>query len=430
MKHRAIHSSLFESNRKRLSALMERGSLAVVNANDLLPGNADATVPMQPNSDLFYLTGVEQEESILLLFPDATDESLREILFVREPTAHLAIWEGHKLSKEEARKISGIREVRWLSEFWGLFHPLMCECEHVYLNSNEHKRAVIEVETRDARFVNGVQRRYPLHSYRRLARLMHRLRVVKSDLEVELIQHASNITAGGFRRLLKFVKPGVNETEIEAELSHEYIRNRAVFAYPPIIASGVNACTLHYVENDQECKKGQLVLIDAAARYANYNSDLTRTIPVNGRFTRRQKQVYNAVLRVFRGTVQGMVPGKLPRDLQKETEALIEQELVGLGLLKMSDVRKRNPVKPAFKRYFMHGVAHPLGLDTHDVGFTTEPIQAGWVMTCEPGIYIEEEGMAVRLENDILVTENGNTDLMADIPIEAGEIEELMNQRA
>ncbi|MCF7765038.1 MAG: aminopeptidase P N-terminal domain-containing protein [Verrucomicrobia bacterium] len=430
MKHRAIHSSLFESNRKRLSALMERGSLAVVNANDLLPGNADATVPMQPNSDLFYLTGVEQEESILLLFPDATDESLREILFVREPTAHLAIWEGHKLSKEEARKISGIREVRWLSEFWGVFHPLMCECEHVYLNSNEHKRAVIEVETRDARFVNGVQRRYPLHSYRRLARLMHRLRVVKSDLEVELIQHASNITAGGFRRLLKFVKPGVNETEIEAELSHEYIRNRAVFAYPPIIASGVNACTLHYVENDQECKKGQLVLIDAAARYANYNSDLTRTIPVNGRFTRRQKQVYNAVLRVFRGTVQGMVPGKLPRDLQKETEALIEQELVGLGLLKMSDVRKRNPVKPAFKRYFMHGVAHPLGLDTHDVGFTTEPIQAGWVMTCEPGIYIEEEGMAVRLENDILVTENGNTDLMADIPIEAGEIEELMNQRA
>lgn len=430
MKHRSIHSSLFESNRKRLCALMERGSLAVVNANDLLPGNADATVPMQPNSDLFYLSGVEQEESILLLFPDAADESLREILFVREPTAHLAIWEGHKLSKEEARKISGIREVRWLSEFWGVFHPLMCECEHVYLNSNEHKRAVIEVETRDARFVNGVQRRYPLHSYRRLARLMHRLRVVKSDLEVELIQHASNITAGGFRRLLKFVKPGVNETEIEAELSHEYIRNRAVFAYPAIIASGGNACTLHYVENDQECKKGQLVLIDAAARYANYNSDLTRTIPVSGRFTRRQKQVYNAVLRVFRGTVQGMVPGKLPRDLQKETEALIEQELVGLGLLKMSDLRKRNPVKPAFKRYFMHGVAHPLGLDTHDVGFTTEPIQPGWVMTCEPGIYIEEEGMAVRLENDILVTENGNTDLMGDIPIEAGEIEELMNQRA
>ena len=429
MKHRAIHSSLFKSNRKRLSELMERGSLAVVNANDLLPVNADATVPMQPNSDLFYLTGVEQEESILMLCPDATDESMREILFVREPTAHLAIWEGHKLTKEEARTISGIREVRWLSEFWGVFHPLMCECEHVYLNSNEHKRAVIEVETRDARFVNGVQRRYPLHSYRRLARLMHRLRVVKSDLEVELIQHASNITAGGFRRLLKFVKPGVNETEIEAELSHEYIRNRAVFAYPPIIASGGNACTLHYIENDQVCKKGQLLLIDAAARYANYNSDLTRTIPVNGRFSRRQRQVYNAVLRVFRGTVQGMVPGKLPRELQKETEALIEQELVGLGLLKMSEVRKRNPVKPAFKRYFMHGVAHPLGLDTHDVGFTTEPIQAGWVMTCEPGIYIEEEGFAVRLENDILVTEDGNVDLMGDIPIETGEIEELMNQR-
>ena len=429
MKHRPIDSKLFKHNRSRLTGLLQPNALAVVNANDIMPANSDGVLAMHPNSDIFYLTGIEQEESILLIFPDAVAEKMREILFVREPTEHLAIWEGHKLTKEEVQQISGIETVRWLSEFWSVFHPLMCECEHVYLNSNEHKRAVIEVETRDARFVSGVQRRYPLHTYHRLARLMHRLRVEKSRYEIELIRQACKITKSGFRRVLKFVKPGVNETEIEAELIHEFVSKRAVFAYAPIIAAGRSACTLHYIQNDQFCRKGQLLLLDTAARYANYNSDLTRTIPVSGRFSRRQKQVYSAVLRVFRETAKGMVPGKLPKDLQTQTEEMIEKELVDLGLLKMSQVKKRNPDQPAFKKYFMHGVAHPLGLDVHDVGFTTGAMQPGWVMTCEPGIYIQEEELAVRLENDILITEDGNIDLMADIPIEAGEIEDIMNRR-
>lgn len=429
MKHRPINPELFKHNRKRLVALLHPNALAVVNANDIMPANSDGVLAMHPNSDLFYLTGIEQEESILVLFPDATDKKLKEILFVREPSEHLAIWEGHKLTKEEIQQISGIETVRWLGDFWSVFHPLMCECERVYLNSNEHKRAVIEVETRDSRFVSEVQRRYPLHTFHRLARLMHRLRAVKSRYEIELIRQACKITKSGFRRVLKFMKPGVNETEIEAELSHEFVRNRGVFAYAPIIAAGRNACTLHYIVNDQVCKKGQLVLLDTAARYANYNSDLTRTIPVSGRFSRRQKKVYNAVLRVFREIVKRMVPGKLPKDIQTDSEELIEKELVDLGLLKMSQVKKRNPNRPAFKKYFMHGVAHPLGLDVHDVGFTTDAIQPGWVMTCEPGIYIQEEELAVRLENDILITEDGNIDLMADIPIEIDEIESIMKGR-
>ncbi|MDA1274819.1 MAG: Xaa-Pro aminopeptidase [Verrucomicrobia bacterium] len=429
MRHCCIDSKLFTTNRERLRGMLPANALAVVNANDILPSNSDGTLPMHPSADLFYLTGIEQEETILLLFPDADDEKMREILFTREPNEHLATWEGHKLTKAEIKRISGIENVRWLTEFWSVLHPLMCECEIVVLNSNEHKRAVVEVETRDARFVSALQRRYPLHSYHRLARLMHRLRVVKSELEVELIKRACNITKGGFHRLLGFVKPGVNETEIEAELIHEFVRNRAGFAYAPIIASGSNACTLHYVRNDQVCKKGQLLLLDTAACYANYNSDLTRTIPVSGRYSKRQKQVYKAVLRVFRETIKGMAPGKKPKELQKQTEECVAKELVDLGLLKPSQIKKKDAEQPAFKKYFMHGVSHPLGLDVHDVGITTEAMQPGWVLTCEPGIYIREEGLAVRLENDILITDAGNIDLMADIPIEAEEIEDLMNRR-
>lgn len=428
MRYDPIHPRLFRNNRDRLRALMLPKSLAVVNANDVLPTNADGTLRLWPNSDLFYLTGVEQEESILLLFPDADDEKHREVLFLREPNEHLATWEGHKLTREQVQKISGIQRVMWLSEFRSHFHRLMCECEHVYLNSNEHKRAVVEVETRDARFVKECRERYPLHQYHRLARMMHRLRAVKSDFEIELIRRACAITAAGFRRLLRLVKPGVNERELEAELAREFIRRGGGFAYSPIIASGRNACVLHYIQNDQDCRKGQLLLLDVAASYANYNSDLTRTIPVSGRFTRRQKQVYNAVLRVHRALLKSATPGKLPKDWQKEAEALIEKELVELGLLKTSQIKKQDPDKPALKKYFMHGVGHPLGLDVHDVGFTTEPFQAGWIMTCEPAIYIPQEGFAVRLENDFLISADGNVDLMADIPIEAEEIEELMNR--
>jgi Xaa-Pro aminopeptidase len=428
MRYRALNPKMFINHRANLSKLLRPNSLAVVNANDILPTNADGTLPLRANSDLFYLTGVDQEESILLLYPDAHEENMREILFLRETNDLIATWEGHKLTKPEAQNVTGIKRIEWLSEFRPLFHRLMCEAEHVYLNSNEHKRAQIEVETREARFVRDTQRRYPLHDYQRLARLMHRLRIVKSDFEVELLREACAITKAGFLRVARFVKPGVTEMDVEAEFAHEFIRRGGGFAYPPIIAGGKNACVLHYLANDQLCRKGELLLLDVAASYANYNADLTRTIPVSGRFTRRQRQVYDAVLRIMRAASQAAVPGKLPRVWQKEAEALVEKELLGLDLLKPSEIRRQDPDKPALKKYFMHGVGHPLGLDVHDIGHTTEPIQAGWIMTVEPAIYIPEEGFAVRLENDILIQEGGNVDLMADIPIEARDIEKLMKR--
>jgi len=406
---------------------MLKNSLAVINANDVPPTNADGTLALRQNSDLFYLTGIEQEETILLLYPDADEEEHREVLFLREPSEALAIWEGRKLTQAEARRISGVQTVLGLSEFRGLFHRLMCECDHAYLNTNEHKRAVIEVETRDARFFQDCLARYPLHDYQRLARLMQRLRIVKSDGEVELIKQASAITGTGFRRVLRFLKPGVSETEVEAEFAHEFIRRGGRFAYLPIIASGAKACVLHYLANDQTCRKGDLLLLDVAASYANYNADMTRTIPVSGRFTRRQKEVYNAVLRVFRRCVKALVPGQPHKEWQKQAEGMVEKELVDLGLLSLRQIQRQQPDKPAFKKYFMHGVGHPIGLDVHDLGLTTEPIQPGWVMTVEPGIYLPEEGFAVRLENTVLVGENGNLDLMADFPIEAEEIEDIMN---
>jgi Xaa-Pro aminopeptidase len=417
---------MFITHRGKLENLMLPNSLAVVNANDILPANADGVLPLRPNADLFYLTGIGQEETILLLYPEAHEENMREILFLRETNDLVATWEGHKLAKEEASGISGVKRVEWLSEFRPLFHRLMCECDHVYLDSNEHKRAVIEVQTREARFVEDTRRRYPLHDYQRLARLLHRLRVVKSEVEVQLIRRACAITQEAFLRVARFVKPGVTETEVEAEYAHEFIRRGGDFAYPPIIASGKNACVLHYLANDQTCRAGHLLLLDVGASYANYNSDLTRTIPVTGRFTRRQRQVYDAVLRVLRAASKAATPGKLPKQWQKDAEAFVQEELLRLGLLKPSDIRKQDPEKPALKKYFMHGVGHPLGLDVHDLGLTTEPIQSGWVLTVEPGIYIPEEAFAVRLENDILVQDAANIDLMANIPIEAEEIEELM----
>lgn len=429
MRYQTINPKLFITNRERFSKLMMPNSLAIVNSNDVLPTNADGSLALKANSDLFYLTGIEQEETMLLVYPDADDEKHREILFLREPTPLIETWEGRKLTKDEARQRTGIQTVLWLSEFPRLFHRLMCECDHVYLNSNEHKRAIVAVETREARFVVECQRQYPLHHYHRLARLMHRLRVVKSELEIRLIRQACDLTGKGFRRVLRYVKPGVTETEVEAEWAHEFIRHGGGFAYLPIIASGLNSCALHYVDNSARCEKGQLLLLDVAAQYANYNSDLTRTIPVSGRFTRRQKQVYNAVLRVFRQCVRNLVPGKRWKEWQKEAEMLIENELVDLGLLTMREIKNQDPNNPAFKRYFMHGVGHPIGLDVHDVGLVTEPVQAGWVMTIEPAIYVAAEGFAVRIEDTVVIGEAGkNIDLMADIPIEADEIEAIMNR--
>jgi len=428
MRYHPLDARMFVQHRESLKELLLPNSLAAVNANDILPTNADGSLILRQNSDLFYLTGVDQEETILLLYPDAHEENMREILFLRETNNTIAIWEGHKLTKEEARKLTGIKRIEWLSEFRPLFHRLVCECEHVYLNTNEHKRATVEVETRDARFIRDTKSRYPLHDYQRLARLLHQLRVVKDDLELHLIKEACAVTKAGFARVCRFVKPGVTETEVEAEFAHEFIRRGGAFAYPPIIASGQNANVLHYVVNDQPCRRGELLLLDVAASYANYNSDLTRTIPVSGRFSRRQREVYNAVLRVFRAASKAAVPGKLPKQWQKEAEGFMEQELLSLGLLKRSDIRKQDPDKPALKKYFMHGVGHPIGLDVHDVGLTVEPIQPGWVLTVEPAIYLPDEGFAVRLENDIVVQESGNIDLMADIPIEAAEIEQMMRK--
>lgn len=427
MRHQKIDSNLFVENRKRLTTLLDPDSLAVVNANDVLPTNADAVLLMQPNTDLFYLTGIEQEESILLLFPDAFDEKSREILFLREPNEHLKTWEGHKLSRKEASEISGIANVKWLSDFPGTFHSLMCDAQRVYLNSNEHKRATVEVQTREARFVRETTSRYPLHEYRRLARLMHSIRAAKSEAELELLQKAIAITDKGFRRVARFVKPGVTEYAVEAEFAHEFIKRRGKFAYNPIIASGANACILHYVANDQECKKGDLLLLDVAASYANYNADLTRTIPVSGKFTRRQRDVYNAVLRVMRASIAGATVGKLHRDWQKESQLMMNDELLSLGLIKRSDIRKAPPDVPASRKYFMHGLGHLLGLDVHDVGFMNEPFAPGWVLTVEPGIYIPQEGIGIRLENNIVVTDSGPVDLMADIPVDADAIEDLMN---
>lgn len=426
MRHAPIDPQLFVENRQRLAALLPGNALAVVNANDIPPTNADGSMLPVPNSDMFYLGGVEQEESILVLSPDAFDPKLREVLFLREPNEHLKVWEGHKHSKDEAQRLSGVKTIKWLSEFPVVFRQLMCDAEHVFLNSNEHKRATCEVETRDERFVAWCREKFPLHTYHRLARLLHGLRVVKSARELELLQQACAITRAGFLRALRKTRPGVNECEIEAEFIHEFTRRRARFAYDPIIASGANACVLHYHQNDQTCRKGDLLLLDVAASYANYNADLTRTIPVGGRFSKRQRAVYDAVLRVMRASIAGATVGKLHRDWQRESKLMMNEELLALGLLSRADIRKQTDDAPASNKYFNHGLGHPLGLDVHDVGFTTQPFAPGWVLTVEPGVYLPKEGFGVRLENDIVVTENGPVDLMADIPVEAEEIERLM----
>jgi Xaa-Pro aminopeptidase len=428
MRHDPIAPELFIENRARLAKLLPPKSIAILNANDILPTNADGSLLMRPNSDLFYLTGVEQEETILLLFPDADDEKLREILFLREPNDHNELWEGHKLRRDEAQKLTGIRQIKWSQDFWGNFRRLICEAENVFLNTNEHKRATAEVQTRDDRFIREVQQRYPLHTYRRLAPILHQLRLVKSEHEVNLIQRACDITAKGFKRVLRFTKPGRNEVEVEAEFAHEFIRNRARFAYEPIIAGGKNACCLHYQENQADLKDGELLLLDVGSAYGNYASDMTRTIPVNGRFTKRQRAVYDAVLRVLRESTARLRPGLLPKDWQKAAELQMTEELLKLGLLKPKDVKKQDSDWPAVKKYFMHGLGHPIGLDVHDVGDTTKPMEAGWVMTVEPGIYIPDENLGIRLENTVLVTEGTPIDLMAKIPIEADDIESAMKR--
>ncbi|MDO1447791.1 aminopeptidase P family protein [Rhodocytophaga aerolata] len=430
MKYLPIGKELFTGNRQNLAKLLPPNAMAILHSNDIMPTNADGTMGFRQSSDLFYLSGIDQEESILLIFPDTHEPKHREILFLRETNEHIAIWEGHKYTKDEARETSGIPTIYWTHQFEQVLHGLLTECEFVYLNSNEHTRAVVEVETREARFVKWCKDKYPLHTYKRLSPLMHQLRAIKSEKEIELIQQACNITEKAFRRLLTFVKPGVTEFEIEAELYHEFLRNRSRGpAYAPIIASGANACVLHYIDNNKVCKDGEVILLDVGAEYANYAADMTRSIPVNGWFTGRQKQVYDAVLRVMREATSMLVTGNIWDEYHKEVGKIMESELIGLGLLDAAEVRKQDPERPLYKKYFMHGTSHFLGLDVHDVGNKYRRFEPGMVFTCEPGIYIPEEGLGIRLENNILITKNGNIDLMKNIPIEAEEIEQLMNSR-
>jgi Xaa-Pro aminopeptidase len=430
MRHAPIDPALFAANRRRLVQLLPPKALAIVHAADILPTTGDGSLKIHPAADLFWLTGIEQEESVLVLAPHATEPGHREILFVREPSAHLATWEGHKLSKEEAQGVSGITKVRWISDLPAVLHSLLCESDTVFLNSNEHERAVIDVESRDVRMARRLMAQYPLHRYERLAPVLRRLRAVKTPAEVALLRRAVDITDAGLRRVLATLRPGVMEYELEAELMAEFTRRRGGKAYEPIIGSGKNACVLHYLDNDQDCRVGDLVLIDVGASYANYNADLTRTYPVNGRFTPRQRAVYDAVLRVLKSSIARTTVGTRLRDWKRAAQVEMARELVGLGLITADEAAKDSPDEPACKKYFMHGLGHSLGLGVHDMAPVDGPLEAGWVMTVEPGIYIPEENLAVRLENDVLVTENGPVDLCGHVPIEADEIESLMARGA
>lgn len=410
---------------------MQGNTLAVFNSNDIYPVSADSTLPFAQHRDILYLSGVDQEESILVLFPNASDAKHREVLFLKETSDLIAIWEGEKLTKEAAFEVSGIKTVYWIHQFDTIFRQMMAEAEGIYLNTNEHLRHSTVTETREERFIKKVKADYPAHQVHKSAPILHRIRSVKEQEELDLMQIACNITKKGFERIARFTQPDVWEYEIEAELIHEFIRNKSKgFAYTPIIASGPSACVLHYIENNKQCKAGDVILLDVAAEYANYSSDLSRSIPVSGRFTARQKEVYNAVLHVKKEAEKMLVPGTMLAEYQQEVGRIMEAELVKLKLLDQTDIKNQNPEWPAYKKYFMHGTSHFIGLDTHDVGLWNEPIKANMVFTCEPGIYIPEEGLGIRLEDNLVVQEKGPVfNLMGDIPIEADVIEELMNSK-
>ncbi|WP_067144893.1 aminopeptidase P family protein [Pseudotamlana agarivorans] len=429
MKYTPINSKLFVKNRENFKAKMLPNSLAVFNSNDIYPVSADSTLPFEQHRDIFFLSGVDQEESILVLFPDCPKEKHREILFLKETNEHIAIWEGEKLTKEKAFETSGIKTVYWLQDMEKIMFEIMTQCDTVYINTNEHYRANVDVETREDRYTKWLKDKYPAHRVAKSNPILQRLRSVKDPIEIDLIQQACNITEKGFRRILNFVKPGVWEHEIEAEFMHEFLRNRSKkFAYTPIIASGNNANVLHYVENNQQCKAGELILMDVGAEYANYSSDMTRSVPVSGKFTSRQKDVYNAVLNVKKQAESMLIPGTDWAQYHVEVGKLMTSELLGLGLLDKADVQNENPEWPAYKKYFMHGTSHHIGLDTHDYGILTEPMEPNMVFTVEPGIYIPNEGFGIRLEDDLVIQETGApVNLMINIPIEVEEIEEIMN---
>ena len=429
MKYQPINSALFIKNRKNFASLMQKNSLAIFNSNDIYPISADSTMPFEQHRDLFYLSGVDQEESVLILFPDCPNENLREVLFLTETNEHIAVWEGEKLTKEAAFNTSGVQTVFWLQDLEKVLFEMTTYCDTFYINTNEHYRANIVTETREDRFTKWLLAKYPAHSVAKSNPILQRLRAVKDPIELDLMQQACDITEKGFRRILNFIQPGVWEYEIEAELIHEFIKNRSRgFAYTPIIASGNNANVLHYIENNQQCKAGDLILFDIAAEYANYKSDLSRTVPVSGKFSERQKAVYNAVNHVKKEATKLLTPGTIWKDYHVEVGGIMTAELLKLGLLDKADIQNEDKNWPAYKKYFMHGTSHHIGLDTHDYGLLHKPMEANMVFTVEPGIYIPEEGFGIRLEDDVVVQENGAPfNLMGNIPIEADEIEDIMS---
>lgn len=429
MKYLQIDQSHFVENRQRFASRLKSNSIAVFNSNDIMPTSADGTHPFIQQTDLFYLSGIDQEESRLILFPDAKEQKHKEILFLKETNEQIATWEGQKYTKEEATKTSGIKTVYWNKEFNNIFKTLVFEADNIYLNANEHLRANSPVESRDMRFLKWCMESFPLHKYERLAPIMHNLRAVKSQFEIDLIKHACQITEKGFRRLLGFIKPGVWEYEIEAEIYHEFIRNRSRGpAFESIVASGANSCVLHYVKNNKQCREGDVLLIDFGAEYANYASDVTRTVPIKGKFKKRQREVYDAVLKVQKAAIQMLKPGNTLDEYHKNVGKIMEAELIRLGLLDPAEVKKQSQDEPLYKNFFPHGASHHLGLDVHDYGDKYRKFETGMVFTCEPGIYIRDEGIGIRIENDILITKGDPIDLTESIPREADEIEALMNQ--
>ncbi|RCH54563.1 aminopeptidase P family protein [Mucilaginibacter hurinus] len=428
MKYLPVDNQLFTLNRKNFVSRLKPGALALFNANDEFPRSGDQAFIFKQNPDFFYLSGIDQEQSILLLFPDCPNNLYKEVLFLRQTSEHIAIWEGHKYTIPEARAASGIQSVYWLDDYEAILHSIIAYAEYIYINTNENDRYVHEVPYRDLRLFNRLKEKYPLHNYERSAPIMRDLRPIKSSIEIELTRKACQITRDAFTRVLKFVKPGVAEYEIEAEIIHEFIRQRATgHAYNPIIASGKNAVVLHYNDNNQVCREGDVILFDFGAEYANYNADLSRSVPVSGRFTSRQRNVYNAVLRVMRAATKLLVAGTLWNEYHEEVGKIMTDELIKLGLLNKHEVNKQDARTPLYKKYFMHGTSHHLGLDVHDFASRYKAFEAGNILTCEPGIYIPEEGLGIRIENNILITTDGNVDLMADIPVEADEIEQIMN---
>ncbi len=429
MRYLPIGKKLFEKNRTRFAGLLPEKSVAIFHSNDQYPRNGDQFFPFRQQSDFFYLTGVEQEKSILILAPHCPNEKLREALFILKTNEQIAIWEGHKYTKDEARKTSGIKDIQWLNGFDAALKEVIAEADSVFLNSNEYIKFFSDVPDKNHRFVDQFRKQYPLHKLERAAPLLSKLRTIKSKEEIDILRKACSVTQKGFERILKFTTPGVHEFEIQAEIEHEFAFNRANgHGYAPIIASGSNACVLHYIENDKVCEDGDLLLMDFGAEYANYTADMSRTIPVNGKFTVRQKECYNAVLRVFNEAKKLYVNGNTINIVNEKVNEMMEREMIKLGLFSKEDVDKQDPDEPLFKKYFMHGTAHFLGLDVHDVGTKHEPFKPGMLLTCEPGLYISDENIGIRIENDILVTNGQPIDLMEDIPVTTEEIEQLMKK--